>query len=155
MESNHIPSKNNSKEKKIIEMTTKKNCEQSIKKYERKIEDEYGSIKEVAAIIGTTASSFLVGGGASTIAIGTLTLLGITATAPLSIIGLAAYGITGIFTAKKLSKDIEKADLRNKVDEKFINEDYIVYDEETLLYDDGTKEVKRTNIKKCTRVIPK
>ena len=81
--------------------------------------------------------------------------MGITATAPLSVIGLTAYGITGIFTAKKLSKDIEKADLRNKVDEKFINEDYIVYDEETYLYDDGTKEVKRINIKKCTRVIPK
>ena len=155
MESNHIHSKNNSMEKKIIEMTTKKNCEQSIKKYERKIEDEYGSIKEVAAIIGTTASSFLIGGGASTIVIGTLTVMGITASAPLTIFGLAAYGITGIFTAKKLGSDIEEANLRNKVDEKFINEDYIIYDEETYLYDDGTKEVKRTNIKKCTRVIPK
>ena len=125
------------------------------KKIRKKNKDEYGSIKEVAAIIGTTASSFLVGGRASTRAIGTLTLLGITATAPLSIIGLAAYGITGIFTAKKLGSDIEEADLWNKVDDKFINEDYIVYDEETFLYEDGTVEVKRTNVKKLTRVIPK
>ena len=97
----------------------------------------------------------MIGGGASTIAIGTLTVMGITASAPLTIIGLAAYGITGVFSAKKLGNDIEEADLRNKVDEKFINEDYIVYDEETIWYEDGTVEVKKTNVKKLTRVIPK
>ena len=155
MKINYIPPKNNSKEKKIIKIITKKNCQESIKKYDRIIEDEYGLIKEVAAIIGITASSFLIGGGASTIAIGTLTVMGITASAPLTIIGLAAYGITGIFSAKKLGNDIEEADLRNKVDEKFINEDYIVYDEETIMYEDGTVEVKKTNVKKLTRVIPK
>ena len=144
-----------SNKKTIVEIRTKRNCQKSLRKYDRKIEDEYGLIKEVAAIIGTTASSFLIGGGASTIALGTLTMMGITASAPLTIIGLAAYGITGIFTAKKLGSDIEEADLRNKVDEKFINEDYIVYDEETFLYEDGTVEVKRTNVKKLTRVIPK
>ena len=84
------------------------------KKYDRIIEDEYGLVKEVAAIIGITASSFLIGGGASTIAIGTLTVMGITASAPLTMIGLAAYGITGVFSAKKLGNDIEEADLRNK-----------------------------------------
>ena len=155
MESNQITSKKDSKEKNIIKIITKKNCEKSIKKYERLIEDEYGLIKEVSAIIGTTASSFLIGGGASTIVIGTLTVMGITASAPLTIFGLAAYGITGIFTAKKLGSDIEEANLRNKVDEKFINEDYIVYDEQTYFYDDGTVEVKRINEKKLTRVIPK
>ena len=144
-----------SNKKTIVEIRTKRNCQKSLSKYDRKIEDEYGLIKEVAAIIGTTASSFLIGGGASTIALGTLTMMGITASAPLTIIGLAAYGITGIFTAKKLGSDIEEADLRNKVDDKFINEDYIVYDEETFLYEDGTVEVKRTNVKKLTRVIPK
>ena len=144
-----------SNKKTVVEIRTKRNCQKSLRKYDRKIEDEYGLIKEVAAIIGTTASSFLIGGGASTIALGTLTMMGITASAPLTIIGLAAYGITGIFTAKKLGSDIEEADLRNKVDEKFINEDYIVYDEETFLYEDGTVEVKRTNVKKLTRVIPK
>ena len=144
-----------SNKKAIVEIRTKKNCQKSLRKYDRKIEDEYGLIKEVAAIIGTTASSFLIGGGASTIALGTLTMMGITASAPLTIIGLAAYGITGIFTAKKLGSDIEEADLWNKVDDKFINEDYIVYDEETFLYEDGTVEVKRTNVKKLTRVIPK
>ena len=144
-----------SNKKAIVEIRTKKNCQKSLSKYDRKIEDEYGLIKEVAAIIGTTASSFLIGGGASTIALGTLTMMGITASAPLTIIGLAAYGITGIFTAKKLGSDIEEADLWNKVDDKFINEDYIVYDEETFLYEDGTVEVKRTNVKKLTRVIPK
>ena len=97
----------------------------------------------------------MIGGGASTIVIGTLTVMGITASAPLTIFGLAAYGITGIFTAKKLGSDIEEANLRNKVDEKFINEDYIVYDEETFFYEDGTVEVKRINEKKLTRVIPK
>ena len=144
-----------SNKKAIVEIRTKRNCQKSLRKYDRKIEDEYGLIKEVAAIIGTTASSFLIGGGASTIALGTLTMMGITASAPLTIIGLAAYGITGIFTAKKLGSDIEEADLWNKVDDKFINEDYIVYDEETFLYEDGTVEVKRTNVKKLTRVIPK
>ena len=144
-----------SNKKAIVEIRTKRNCQKSLKKYDRKIEDEYGLIKEVAAIIGTTASSFLIGGGASTIALGTLTMMGITASAPLTIIGLAAYGITGIFTAKKLGSDIEEADLWNKVDDKFINEDYLVYDEETFLYEDGTVEVKRTNVKKLTRVIPK
>ena len=144
-----------SNKKTIVEIRTKKNCQKSLRKYDRKIEDEYGLIKEVAAIIGTTASSFLIGGGASTIALGTLTMMGITASAPLTIIGLAAYGITGIFTAKKLGSDIEEADLWNKVDDKFINEDYLVYDEETFLYEDGTVEVKRTNVKKLTRVIPK
>ena len=144
-----------SNKKTIVEIRTKRNCQKSLRKYDRKIEDEYGLIKEVAAIIGTTASSFLIGGGASTIALGTLTMMGITASAPLTIIGLAAYGITGIFTAKKLGSDIEEADLWNKVDDKFINEDYIVYDEETFLYEDGTVEVKRTNVKKLTRVIPK
>ena len=144
-----------SNKKTIVEIRTKRNCQKSLRKYDRKIEDEYGLIKEVAAIIGTTASSFLIGGGASTIALGTLTMMGITASAPLTIIGLAAYGITGIFTAKKLGNDIEEADLWNKVDDKFINEDYLVYDEETFLYEDGTVEVKRTNVKKLTRVIPK
>ena len=144
-----------SNKKTIFEIRTKRNCQKSLRKYDRKIEDEYGLIKEVAAIIGTTASSFLIGGGASTIALGTLTMMGITASAPLTIIGLAAYGITGIFTAKKLGSDIEEADLWNKVDDKFINEDYMVYDEETFLYEDGTVEVKRTNVKKLTRVIPK
>ena len=144
-----------SNKKAIVEIRTKRNCQKSLRKYDRKIEDKYGLIKEVAAIIGTTASSFLLGGGASTIALGTLTVMGITASAPLTIIGLAAYGITGIFTAKKLGSDIEEADLWNKVDDKFINEDYIVYDEETFLYEDGTVEVKRTNVKKLTRVIPK
>ena len=64
-----------SNKKAIVEIRTKRNCQKSLRKYDRKIEDEYGLIKEVAAIIGTTASSFLIGGGASTIALGTLTMM--------------------------------------------------------------------------------
>lgn len=146
---------NNTKEKIIVEIKTKRNCQESIKKYDRMIEDEYGTAKEIAAGAGIGAGLGAINGGVGAITMGALITAGVTATAPILLIGAAAGGLAQYFGGIKILEKIGPFNFQQKVDDKYQNEDYITFDEETIVYHDGTTEVKRINVENFTRIISK
>lgn len=82
----------NIKEKIIVEIKTKRNCQESLKKYERIIEDKNGNIKEIIAkggfYIGNISGCFI-----------TSCLVTLSAIAfPILFVGMAAGGITCVST---------------------------------------------------------
>ena len=150
-----MPPISNTREKIIVEIKTKRNCQESIKKYDRMVKDEYGTAKEIAAFIGLGTGIGAIDSGAATVAVGALVSAGVTATAPIILIGAAAGGIVSYFCGEKLVEKIGKLDFQEKVDDNYQNEDYITFDEETYVYHDGTTEVKRINVENFTRIISK
>lgn len=145
----------NTTEKIIVEIKTKRNCQESIKKYDRMIEDEYGTAKEIAAGAGIGAGLGVINGGVGAITMGALVTAGVTATAPILLIGAAAGGLAQYFGGIKILEKIGPLSFQQKVDDKYQNEDYITFDEETIVYHDGTTEVKRINVENFTRIISK
>ena len=150
-----MPPISNTREKIIVEIKTKRNCQESIKKYDRMVKDEYGTAKEIAAFIGLGTGIGAIDSGAATVAVGALVSAGVMATAPIILIGAAAGGIVSYFCGEKLVEKIGKLDFQEKVDDNYQNEDYITFDEETYVYHDGTTEVKRINVENFTRIISK
>ena len=150
-----MPPISNTREKIIVEIKTKRNCQESLKKYDRMVEDEYGSVKEVAASFGVGAGMGAIGDGVGAITMGALITAGVTATAPIVLIGAAAGGIAAFFGGKKLAEKVDKINFKEKADDNYQNEDYITFDEETYVYHDGTTEVKRINVENFTRIISK
>ena len=150
-----MPPISNTREKIIVEIKTKRNCQESIKKYDRMVKDEYGTAKEIAAGFGLGTSIGAIGDGAAAITVGALVSAGVTATAPILLIGAAAGGIAVYFGGGKLTEKFGKINFQEKVDDKYQNEDYITFDEETYVYHDGTTEVKRINVENFTRIISK
>ena len=69
-------------------------------------------------------------------------IIGIGALVAANIFNMSTTGITSLITGYE-------------VDKHHLNEDYITFDEESYIYSDGTTEVKKTNVKKLTRIIPK
>ena len=148
------PPISNTKEKIIVEIKTKRNCQESISKYNRMIKDEYGGIKKFFALAGITGASSLVGFGTEALAIAGLTAFGVTGL-PAILIAEGAGVLGGFPIYYKLAEKCEGVDFSTKVDDKYQNEDYITFDEETYIYHDGSKEIKRINIKNFTRIISK
>ena len=145
----------NTTEKIIVEIKTKRNCQESIKKYYRMVKDEYGTTKEFAAGLGISAGAGAIGDGAAALTMGALVSAGVTATAPILLIGAAAGGIAYFFSGVKITEKFSNINFQEKVDDKYQNEDYITFDEETYVYHDGTIEVKRINVENFTRIISK
>jgi len=81
----------NTKEKIIVEIQTKRNCQESISKYDRMIKDEYGGMKEFFAGAGISGASGLVGLGTEALAIGGLTAFGVTGLPGILIAGGAFF----------------------------------------------------------------
>lgn len=147
-----LPSLDNIKEKIIVDIIHKRNCQESIKKYNRIIVDEYGTLKRVGANIGGCIINFGIGALGGTAIIGTCGLgTGVVVPALVtlgSVVGISATGI-GVSSA------INNIDYEHCVDDKTQNEDYITFDEDTYIYHDGTKEVKKINVQEFTRIIEK
>jgi len=143
------------RDKIIVEIKEKRNCQKSIKKYDRIVDNPNGSFLENAAYGGSAAGSLAAGGGAFMASGTALAALGVATGAPCVIPALVIWGITSYLTKDKLDEKVKNADLKHKVDENYKNEDYITYDEITYVYHDGTEETKMINIKNFTRIISK
>ena len=150
-----LPPISNTKEKILVEIKTKRNCQESISKYNRMIKDEYGGLKKDLAAIGVSAVSGLAGFGTEVLTIAGVLALNVTAPIPiiLTVFGapFLSYGGSLYFLLGKL----EGVNFSTKVDDKYQNEDYITFDEETYIYHDGSSEIKRINIENFTRIITK
>ena len=137
----------NMKEKIIVEIKRKRNCQESIKKYERMIEDEKGTAKKVASYVGTWAGT--TAGG---------TALGMAGGIGLAAIffGVGAVGgVIGYIAQRKIYNKLDEVDFDHTEDPNYQNEDYITFDEETIIYHDGTSEIRRINVENFTRIIAK
>ena len=145
----------NSKEKILLEIKTRKKCKETIGIYDIVHKDKYGGIKKNAAKTGLFASTFASTFSDTTLAMGTLAAIGSTAFGPLLIAGMAIGSFTGFSVGSRIEEIIKKTNFEYNVDENFKKEDFIIYDEETYFYHDGTVEVKKINIENCTRIIPK
>lgn len=144
----------NSKEKIIIEIKRKRNCQESIKKYDRMIEDEKGSLKKVASYVGGWTGATATGTALSTVGAAGLTVVGV-ASAPVFLgVGLVG-GVIALIAQKKIFNKLDEVDFEHTVDDKYQNEDYITFDEETIIYHDGTSEKRKVNIDYFTRIISK
>lgn len=144
----------NMKEKIIVEIKRKRNCQESIKKYERMIEDEHGKAKQIASYIGTWAGTTAGGtalGVAGSIGLATMGV----ASAPIFFGVGAVGGLIGFIAQKKIYNKLDEVDFDHTVDDKYQNEDYITFDEETIIYHDGTSEIRRINVENFTRIISK
>ena len=140
-----MPPISNTKEKIIVEIRTKRNCQQSIRKYERIVDSTFGSILEGAANVGSFVGSVGTGGVAGGLTMVALASAGL-AVAPVTLGGLAVSWMTTSSMMSSLDDKIRKADLSHTVDGNHQNEDYITYDEEIYVYHDGTTETKRINV---------
>jgi hypothetical protein len=144
-------------EKIIVEIKTKRNCQESIKIYDRMIEDKYGGLKKVASNFGI-GCGFVATEGVGIL--GGIGLEAISMSLPLGLAVGAFYGTViyflGAITYQGLKyKFIDGVDFYHKADDKSQNEDYITFDEETYIYHDGSTEIKRINIDYFTRIISK
>jgi len=145
----------NTKEKIIVEIRTKRNCQESIKKYDRIIKDKYGQIKcGLAAFASEVVPASLIP-TADYLVLEGLAAAGITALGPITIVVGAASIITYGITSYAINKKFNETDWYHTIDNNHLNEDYITYDEETYVYHDGTTESKRINIQNFTRIISK
>ena len=149
-----IPPMKNINEKVLEEIRLKKKCKETIRIYDRILEDKYGTIKSVAANVGSSIGSKIVKGGLGIFTIAACISAGIVS-APAFMVGGAVAGAASAFADVKIFNKIKEVDFHHKVDEKFQNEDFIIYDEETYIYHDGTTEVKKINVEKFSRIIPK
>ena len=142
----------NTKEKIIVDIKHRRNCQESIKKYDRIVEDEHGTLKRVGANIGGCIVNFGIGalGGIAIAATGGLAT-GIVVPALVTVGGVVGAGAAGM----GVSYGINKVDYEHCVDENTQNEDYITFDEDTYIYHDGTQEIKRINVQEFTRIIEK
>ena len=149
-----LPPISNTKEKIIVEIRTKRNCQQSIRKYDRIVDSTLGAIAEKAAYVGSFVGSWASGCGAEMLTGVAL----ISAGAPIALTYIGVLAVGGLVIGNMMGSiddKIDKADLSHKVDDNHQNEDYITYDEEIYVYHDGTTETKRINVQNFTRIISK
>ena len=86
------------RDKIIVEIKEKRNCQKSIKKYDRIVDNPNGSFLENTAY-GGSSTGFLAAGGGAFMASGTvLAALGVTSGAPCVIPALIVWGITSYLT---------------------------------------------------------
>ena len=76
--------------------------------------------------------------------------------------GLVAPALinTGVFAwtsylCYKTGEKVDEIDYEHTVENNTPNEDYSAIDKDIYIYNDGTTEIKRTNVKEFTRIIEK
>lgn len=106
---------NNNKEKIILKITTTK-CRESLKKYDRYIDDENGNIKLGASAVGTGVGTLALSSGAQLLAAGGLTALGVTAAAPIVIVTGVIGGVVYGLAFPKIIENLGEVGFYHKVD---------------------------------------
>ena len=120
----NITEDNTQKEKIIVETKMEYNCEESIRKYYA--EENNQSFLQKISNVNLGPMSYVAGG-----------IL-------LSSVGLGLLGIGYLVYQYKYKKEEKKAQL----------EDYITFDKKIIIYNDGSTEIQKINIKNQTRVVP-
>lgn len=147
-----LPPLSNTKEKIIVNIIHKRNCQESLKIYDRIVEDEHGTLKRVAANIGTGIAMFGVGAlGGVAIAATAGAATGVVVPTIITIGGFLGLGAAG----GAAGVGVNSVDYEHNVDANTQNEDYLTFDEEIYEYHDGSKETKRINVREFTRIIEK
>ena len=119
-----IAEDNTQKEKIIVETKMEYNCEESIRKYY--VEENDQSFLQKISNVNLGPMSYVAGG------------------ALLSFVGLGLLGIGYLVYQYKYKKEENKTQL----------EDYITFDKKIIIYNDGSTEIQKINIKNQTRVVP-
>ena len=120
----NITEDNTQKEKIIVETKMEYNCEESIRKYYVEENDQ----------------SFLQ--KISNVNLGPM--LDVAGASLLSFVGLGLLGIGYLVYQYKNKKEEKKTQL----------EDYITFDKKIIIYDNGSTEIQKINIKNQTRIVP-
>ena len=66
---------------------------------------------------------------------------------------VAVGGLIGFIAQRKIYKKLDEVDFDHSVNDIYQNEDYITFDEETIIYHDVTSEIRRINVKNFTIII--
>ena len=119
-----IAGDNTQKEKIIVETKMEYNCEESIRKYY--VEENNESFLHKISNVNLGPMSYLAG---STL---------------LSFFGLGLLGIGYLVSQYKNKKEEKETQL----------EDYITFDKKIIIYNDGSTEIQKINIKNQTRIVP-
>ena len=134
------PPVSNTSEKVIIEIKTKK-CKETLRIYDKYKDNAFQKVKEKIEIAGINyIYPYLTNNSVKSVLLSSVGFAFFPVITPLIIGG--SY-LACNYLGKK------------KIDDKFQNEDFIIFDEETYIYHDGSTEIKRINIEKFTRTIPK
>ena len=120
----NITEDNTQKEKIIVETKMEYNCEESIRKYY--VEENNQSFLQKISNVNLGPMSYVAGANL------------------LSFFGLGLLGIGYLLYQYKYKKEEKKAQL----------EDYITFDKKIIIYDDGSTEIQKINIKNQTRIVP-
>ena len=120
----NITQDNTQKEKIIVETKKEYNCEESIRKYY--VEENNQSFLQKISNVNLGPMSYVAGASL------------------LSFVGLGLLGIGYLVYQYKYKKEEKKAQL----------EDYITFDKKIIIYDDGSTEIQKINIKNQTRIVP-
>lgn len=147
-----LPPISNTKEKIIVDIIHNRNKRVSLEIYDRIVEDKHGTLKRVAANIGTGVALLGLGALGSAAIVGTAgSATGIVAPALINTGVLAGTS----YLSYKAGVKVNQVDYEHTVDKSKQNEDYLTFDEDIYVYHDGTTEIKRTNVKEFTRIIEK
>ena len=134
------PPVSNTSEKVIIEIKTKK-CKETLRIYDKYKDNAFQKVKEKIEIAGINyIYPYLTNNSVKSVLLSSVGFAFFPVITPLIIGG--SYLASNYLGTKK-------------IDDKFQNEDFIIFDEETYIYHDGSTEIKRINIEKFTRTIPK
>ena len=162
-----LPPLSDMQDKIIVEIRHKRNCRESVRKYNREIVDnsmgakfKRGLAKAGGALAGVVAGAAT--GFGSLIGVGYVASCFVTGGLPVAIVGMAyaVGGLTGLtvcgsVASSKIDSINNDHSMNYCIDENTQNEDYITFDEETYVYHDGTTETRRINVESFTRVIAK
>ena len=120
----NIAEDNTQKEKIIVETKMEYNCEESIRKYY--VEENDQSFLQKISNVNLGPMSYVAGASL------------------LSFVGLGLLGIGYLVYQYKNKKKKKKTQL----------EDYITFDKKIIIYNDGSTEIQKINIKNQTRIVP-
>ena len=120
----NIAEDNTQKEKIIVETKMKYDCEESIRKYY--VEENNQNITQKISNINLGPMSYIAG------------------TTLLSFFGLDLIGAVYLVNRYRNKNEENKTQL----------EDYITFDKKIIIYNDGSTEIQKINIKNQTRIVP-
>ena len=154
-----LPPLSDMQDKIIVEIRHKRNCRESVRKYDREIVDnsigakfKRGLAKAGGVLAGVVAGAACFG---VTVATGGLAS-GVVIPLAISAVGGGLSGAAGVSVTISINDSINNDHSMNYcIDENTQYEDYITFDEETYVYHDGTTKTRRINVKNFTRIISK
>ena len=120
----NITQDNTQKEKIIVETKKEYNCEESIRKYY--VEENNQRFLQKISNVNLGPMPYVAGANL------------------LSFFGLGLLGIGYLVYQYKYKKEENKTQL----------EDYITFDKKIIIYNDGSTEIQKINIKNQTRIVP-